>query len=122
MARIDSARTISQLQSQLKQLGSAKSVKIDDLPRGKLRDLAELVGPRRTVGSGCNTSRELKGNVTTARLKAAIKRLEADLKRADLNKDNFVSGAETKGLSRQSKDLLGLDSDGNTPVSSSCAF
>jgi hypothetical protein len=122
MARIDRSRTIQQLQSQLDKLGSKKSVKIDDLPSGKLRDLAKLVGPRRTVGSGCDTSREITGNVTTSKLKAAVKRVAADLKRADKDKDNFVSGTETKGLSKLSKDLLGLDSAGNTPVASGCVY
>src|SRR5437868_7074428 len=81
------------------------------LPRGKLRDLAELVAPRRTVGSGCSTRSVPAESITPKRLKSAIKKVAADLK-ANKGADNFVQGPETKGLSKLSKELLGLDTAG----------
>lgn len=122
MTKINVDRTVAQMQKQFAKVKDQKSITIDDLPAGKLRDLAQLAAPRRRVdiGSGCSSFMETSPTIGSKRLATAIENFAKDLRKADKDRDKFVNTAEAKGLSRMSKNLLDLNADGGTFVSTSC--
>ncbi|MBL8953685.1 MAG: hypothetical protein JNK82_23120 [Myxococcaceae bacterium] len=106
MGRINAGKAVAELKTQFKRVEKQEKIQIDAIPNKRLREFARDVAGGRTISSGCGGSYVPNKSITPARLKKAIGKVEADIKKADKNKDNFITPTEGKALSQTAKDLL----------------